>query len=44
MASRLALDLGLHVDTTAHVRAGSITKEVAKARTMAYHGIYVVEQ
>lgn len=44
MASRLALDLGLHIDTTAHVKAGKMTEEVARARTAAFQGTYVVDQ
>lgn len=44
MASRLALDLGLHVDPSSHVNAGTMTRETARARTAAYRGTYVVEQ
>ena len=44
MASRLALDLGLHVDTTIHVREGKMTAQVARARQVAFWGTYIIDQ
>lgn len=41
---RLALDLGLHVDTTSLVISGKMTTEIARARQMAFWGAYLIDQ
>ncbi|KAK9427073.1 hypothetical protein V1505DRAFT_359151 [Lipomyces doorenjongii] len=44
MASRLALDLGLHIGTAAHVAEGKMTPEVARARQVAFWGTYIIDE
>jgi hypothetical protein len=44
MASRLALDLGLHFDGTLQVQAGTMTVDVARARRATFHGTYIIDQ
>jgi len=44
MATRLALDLGLHIDTSAFVLAGKMTTKISRARRMAFWGTYLNDQ
>jgi len=44
MATRLALDLGLHIDTSALVLAGKMTTKISRARRMAFWGTYLNDQ
>ena len=43
-ASRISLDLGLHIDTTARVEDGSIKKRVAYARSVAFWGSFLTDR
>lgn len=44
MAMRLSFDLGLHIDSTAYVESGAMTKLEAEARQVTFWGCFVVNQ
>ena len=44
MALRLAFDLGLHLDVSAHVSDGTISQLEADVRAVAFWGAYTMDQ
>ncbi|EXJ93638.1 hypothetical protein A1O1_02030 [Capronia coronata CBS 617.96] len=44
MASRMAMNLGLHSDASAYVSKGIISEEDLEARNIAFWGIYVLDK
>jgi hypothetical protein len=44
MAMRLAVDLGLHVDSEAYIRAGVLDRKEADLRRATFWGTYVIDR
>jgi hypothetical protein len=44
MASRMAMNLGLHSDCSTYISRGFITEEDVEARNIAFWGIYVLDK
>lgn len=43
-ATRISLDLGLHIDTTARVEDGSMSLRAAYARNVAFWGSFLTDR
>jgi hypothetical protein len=43
-ATRISLDLGLHIDTAARVEDGSMTIRAAHARSVAFWGSFLTDR